>query len=197
MLDGWTTSLLAFRGLPRGPVRSGEWITPFCSGCKHLLRKDSPKLWLNLLPSRPHKETLLPPRSPSLHTAGGDITRLRGFSSLRTMTSLVFNDPAKSAQGDKTDGSQDRHQLREKKALRKTSRKKGSKELRGPDGVRGFHYCLHCLEMWAKRRTIVTSKKELQADPAASLMEVRQWPGNPISGFQLPSGFILRCSSVP
>ena len=114
------------------------------------------------------------------------------------MTSLVFNDPAKSAQGDKTDGSQDRHQLREKKALRKTSRKKGSKELRGPDGVRGFHYCPHCLEMWAKRRTIVTSKKELQADPAASLMEVRQWPGNPISGFQLPSGFILRrCSSVP
>ena len=87
---------------------------------------------------------------------------------MRTMTSLVFNDPAKSAQGDKSDGSQDQHQLGEKKALRKTSKKKGSKELRGPDGVRGFHYCQHCLEMWLKR-TIVTSKKELRADPAASL----------------------------
>lgn len=92
---------------------------------------------------------------------------------MRTMTSLVFNDPAKSAQGDKTDGSQGQHHLREKKALRKTSKKKGSKELHGPDGVRGFHYCQHCLEMWVKRRTIVTSKKELWADPAASLTEFR------------------------
>lgn len=108
------------------------------------------------------------------------------------MTSLVFNDPAKSAQGDKTDGSQDQHQLGEKKALKKTSRKKGSKELRGPDGVRGFHCCQHCLEMWLRRRTIVTSRKELRADPAASLMEVRQWQCLEIQ--YLVSNFLLGSS---
>ena len=70
--DGWTPSIIAgLLGTPRGlPNRSGEWITPFCSCCKHLLRDRSPKLWLNLLPSRPHKKTLLPPRSPGLHATG-------------------------------------------------------------------------------------------------------------------------------
>lgn len=108
------------------------------------------------------------------------------------MTSLVFNDPAKSAQGDKTDGSQDQHQLGEKKALRKTSRRKGSKKLRGPGGVRGFHCCQHCLEMWPRRSTIVTSRKELRADPAASLTEVRQWQCLEIQ--YLVSNFLLGSS---
>lgn len=72
-------------------------------------------------------------------------------------------------------GARTNTQLGEKKALKKTSRQKGSKELRGPDGViRGFHCCQHCLEMWLRRRT-PDKQKGTTADPAASLMEVRQW----------------------
>lgn len=55
---------------------------------------------------------------------GADITRLRGIRGPRTMTFLVHSDPSKSAQGDKTDGNEDRHQLEGKEAERKPRRKR-------------------------------------------------------------------------
>lgn len=66
------------------------------------------------------------------------------------MTSLVFNDPAKSAQGDKTDGNPDHRPTIREESIKENFRGERSEETRGSDGVGGFHNRHCCLEMWSR-----------------------------------------------
>lgn len=156
VLDGQPASLLQ---LPRGKRHSLEWISPFCSHCPRLLRDGSPKLRLNLLPSRPHKETLLPPRSPR-HCGLGWHNKIKGHRRLQnndlTCVQWSHNEcPGVTRQmGTLTNIDS------EKKALRKTSKKKGI-EAHGTLGAKGFYCCHSCHDMWVKGGTTVTSTREL------------------------------------
>lgn len=94
---------------PGATDRSLERVSPCCSLANICSR--FPYSQLNLVPSRPHWETLSPLRSPSPQALGG-YNKMTGPENKSPHLRIA------NAQGDKKDGSSDRHQLEGKNALR-------------------------------------------------------------------------------